>query len=287
MKKVIINADDLGADEGRNKGIIEAARAGTVTSVSILANGPALGDALQCIRSLDHSRVSFGIHCNLSEGRPLSAGLSVLAGADGCFLKKAATHRLLMHHSAVLEEEITRELDKQIEFLKGAGLRLTHIDSHQHVHVFPAATRAVCEAARRNNIPWIRIPDEPGPAAREDDIDGGLIEESRTFSSLARSARRCIEDAGLKTTDHFRGLYLKGRSTLPRMQRLLEELGPGLTEIMVHPGQASTDHRARGPFSSFSTTDREEELRVLLSEEFLLALSRIGVILIPFPEVNG
>lgn len=287
MKRVIINADDLGADVPRNEGILEAIRAGTVTSVSILANGPALEDALQRIRPLDHSKVSFGIHCNISEGTPLAGGLRILAGPDGCFMKKAAAHQLLMRGGAAIEEEIARELDMQIEALKGAGLRLTHIDGHHHVHVFPAAIKAVCAAARKHGIPWMRIPDEPEPVSREDGIPGSLLEESKAFSGLAGHARLYIEGTGLKAPDHFRGLYLKGRASLQSMQKTLEELKPGLTEIMMHPGRAVAGRPQGGPFSSFSTMDRERELHVLLSEEFRLALLRIGVILIPFPEVKG
>lgn len=288
MKRIIINADDLGADEARNEGILAAILAGAVTSVSMLANGPAFLDALQRIRSVDHAKISFGVHFNISEGRPLSSGLRVITGTDGCFLKKAAVHQLLMHGGgAALEHEIVRELDIQVKTLKNAGLRLAHIDGHHHVHVFPAAIKAVCAAAKRYNIPCVRIPDEPEPNSGEGGVTDSLIEEARTFSSVARSARFYVKDAGLITTDHFRGLYLKGRITLSRMRKILEELPPGLTEIMVHPGRASTGHTLTGPFSSFSTMDRERELDVLLDEEFHLTLSQIGAILIPFPETES
>jgi D-alanine-D-alanine ligase-like ATP-grasp enzyme len=43
MRRLIVNADDLGADEARNEGIFEAIRAGVVTSASILPNGPPWG----------------------------------------------------------------------------------------------------------------------------------------------------------------------------------------------------------------------------------------------------
>jgi hypothetical protein len=89
MRQLIVNADDLGADEARNAGIFEAIRGGSVTSVSILANGPALEDALQEIRSLREKKISWGIHLNLSEGTPRLAGLRRLTGPEGCFLGKA------------------------------------------------------------------------------------------------------------------------------------------------------------------------------------------------------
>ena len=53
MKRLIVNADDLGADEARNRGIFEAIDAGVVTSVSLLANGPSFEDAARRIRNLD------------------------------------------------------------------------------------------------------------------------------------------------------------------------------------------------------------------------------------------
>jgi len=88
MKQLIVNADDLGADEARNAGIFEAIEAGVVTSASILPNGPALEDALRRIRSSCRP-ISLGVHINLSEGRPLSGPLPLLTGGDEHFLGKA------------------------------------------------------------------------------------------------------------------------------------------------------------------------------------------------------
>ena len=123
MKQLIVNADDLGADEARNRGIFEAIEAGAVTSVSLLANGPAFDDALRRIRSMGSTKVSFGLHLNLSEGKPLVSDLRILVGPDGCFLGKAATHRLLMQDgNTALRKEVSRELSAQIEVLRNAGI---------------------------------------------------------------------------------------------------------------------------------------------------------------------
>ena len=69
MKRLIVNADDLGADEGRNAGILEAVRAGVVKSVSLLANGPATAEACKAIHDGKYEEVSIGVHLNLSEGK--------------------------------------------------------------------------------------------------------------------------------------------------------------------------------------------------------------------------
>ena len=47
MRKLIVNADDLGYSVNRNRGIIESVESGIVTSVSILVNFPATGEAIE------------------------------------------------------------------------------------------------------------------------------------------------------------------------------------------------------------------------------------------------
>jgi predicted glycoside hydrolase/deacetylase ChbG (UPF0249 family) len=281
MKRLIVNADDLGADEGRNEGIFEAIRAGVVTSASILPNGPALDHALEGIRSGGFEEVSFGIHLNLTEGRPLAEGLSCLTGPDGNFLGKAAAHRLLLKTGDMpLQAELAREAALQIERLLDAGISITHIDGHQHVHVFPSALPAVAETARGHGIRRMRIPDETVPSGDET-VPADLLEEARRFGSLGREARKILAGTGIVSSDHFRGLLLKGRLSVETLLAELGQLPCGLTELMVHPGRVP----AEDPFSAFSSPERERELEALLDPRFRLALDRAGVVLVSFREV--
>jgi chitin disaccharide deacetylase len=284
VKRLIVNADDLGADGARNAGIFEAMREGVVTSASLLANGPALREALPQIRFLEKKKISWGIHLNLSEGNPLSPDLPLLTGGDGCFPGKARAHAMLMRQGdAELEEEARRELEAQIQALREAGIRISHLDGHQHVHVFPAVMRVAVEAAREHRIPWFRIPEEAHPRPGAESVPDNLSAEAENFSRLAREARRQVQDSGVRLTDHFRGLYLKGRMSRELMGRYLQDLPPGLTELMVHPGRIPASSLST-PFSGFSTADRERELETLLADEFRTALAGNGIELTPFPE---
>jgi predicted glycoside hydrolase/deacetylase ChbG (UPF0249 family) len=284
VKRLIINADDLGADVARNEGIFEAIRAGVVTSATILPNGPALEHALGKIRSGGFEEISFGVHLNLTEGRPLAEGLSCLTGPDGNFLGKAAAHRLLSKTGdAPLQTELAREATLQIERLLDAAIAITHIDGHQHVHVFPSALRTVAEIATRHGIRRMRIPDEtvdPG----HDAVWTDLLEEARRFGALGKEVRKILAGMGIVSSDHFRGLTLKGRLDTEGLLNLIETLPGGTTELMVHPGRLP----AEGPFSafsSFSSPDRERELEALLDPRFRLALDRAGVVLVSFREI--
>jgi chitin disaccharide deacetylase len=278
LKYLIVNADDLGADEARNTGIFEAIDADVVTSVSILANGPALQHALEKIPALDSRKVSFGVHLNISEGLPLCEGLKEITDGLGRFFGKAETHRCLMQKGEeTLAREIRREFAAQIAALKHAGIRVSHLDGHQHVHVFPAAVEEAVRVAREFGIPWIRIPEESCP------VETPVADpEARKFSLLAVGARNKIAEP-LKTTDHFRGLYLKGKMSIASLERTIRELLPGLTELMVHPGRVPAN-KAPGPFSSFSIPDRERELEILTGGNFLSLLRSFQVQLVCFPE---
>ena len=285
MKRLIINADDLGADVARNEGIFEAIEAGVVTAASILVNGPAFHDVLQRMASTNCDRISFGVHLNLTEGMPLIQGLKYITGPDGCFCGKAEGHRRLMRSGdAELEEEIRQEFTAQITALRDAGTLIDHIDGHQHVHIFPAVINSVLRAGGVFGIPWIRIPEEPPPSVSMDRNNRTLADEAKTFSRLAATAHIGIHASTMRMTDHFRGLYLKGRMSLSRLEGIMGTLPTGLTELMVHPGRVSAG-QVEGPFSSFSHGDRETELEVLTDGNFRVILAKHNILLTPFPEV--
>lgn len=284
MKRLIVHADDLGADNARNAGIIEAIEAGSVTAASILVNGPAFEDCIQRIASADFNHISFGVHLNLTEGMPLGAGLKYITGPDGFFFGKEETHRRLMNRGDKgLEEEVGQEFAAQIQALRAAGVRIDHLDGHQHIHIFPAAIDAAVRAGKEFGIPWIRIPEEPLPSRSMERNNDLLNDEAERFCRLAAAARIRIHGSHLKTTDHFRGLYLKGRLSLTRIEKTLRTLPPGITELMVHPGRAPAG-QAAGPFSAFSHREREKELTVLTSGSFQRMLEKYHVQLTSFPE---
>jgi predicted glycoside hydrolase/deacetylase ChbG (UPF0249 family) len=284
MKRLIINADDLGADEARNAGIFDGIQAGTVTSASILPNGPELQDALKRIHTESFRNVSWGVHLNLSEGKPLSTGNSILLGPNGMFWGKVSSRRLLMRQgNRDLETEIAQEIDAQITLFETSGIPLSHLDGHQHVHVFPAVLRAMLGAAQRHHIPWIRIPNEPEPTSSDFPLPSPFNEEARLFSGLGWTARPLILEARRHITDHFRGLYLKGQLTVQKLESVLQCLPDGLTELMVHPGRV-IGNLPKTPFSSFSTVEREQELETLLNAKLRLILKEMKIILTPFPE---
>ncbi len=61
---------------------------------------------------------------------------------SGAFLKRLLTMR-------IRAREVEAETAAQIALLQSCGLRLTHIDTHKHMHMFPGVLRPVLRAAAR------------------------------------------------------------------------------------------------------------------------------------------
>ena len=284
MKRLIINADDLGADEARNNGIFEAIEAGRVTSVSVLVNGDGFEDAMERWKSLGKTEISLGIHINLSEGTPISRDLRILIGQDGSFRGKKAAQALLKEPSkAGLEQEIQKEIRAQIDALKKFEVPITHLDGHQHIHIMPAVLPIVLKCATDNKIPWFRIPDEPHHSLLNLLAHNETQDDAAIFRNLGMAARSFVMLSEIESCDHFRGLYLKGKLDITLLEELFQNLPMGLTEFMVHPGRAANT-AITGPFSAFSTPEREKELGALLDPVFPTLLEKYGIELTPFPE---
>jgi chitin disaccharide deacetylase len=267
--RLIINADDFGISRGVNTGIIEAARAGVVTSASVIVNLPDFADAIE--RAQSCPALSLGIHINLTAGKPVSDVPSMTRRESGEF----HTMPVLMARASfgMLDpSEIIRECLAQIDRMIDAGVHPTHLDSHRHVHAHPAIFPAVAKAASARGIFQVRMPCE---ALQLNASDWRATLKKTGLLLCTHLSRRSWAKRG----NHFAGISLQGgRLFASRLFSLIEELPSGTTELMTHPGYADA---SLSEYDSY-TLDRVTELRVLCSREFQTALERSGVTLTTF-----
>lgn len=156
--RLIVNADDFGLAPSVNQAIIDCFLRGNVTSATMMANMPAAEAAAALARA--HPALKVGLHLNLTEGRPLSACPS-LTGAEGRFLGRAA----LLFRSAlglVAAADVARESLAQLARLRAFGVAVSHIDSHQHVHMGGALFSTVSGFANEHDLPLRLVRPPPG-----------------------------------------------------------------------------------------------------------------------------
>ena len=153
--KVIFHGDDFGLTSGVNHGIVDAFKRGLLASTSLMAVGEAAEEAMAL--ALENPGLDIGIHLVLADEPPLlpPEKLSTLI----------SRHGLLLSRNRILRDIIVRKLDfaqvenewcAQVERALKQNINISHLDSHQFIHLFPGLYNICRNISRRYNIPFIR-----------------------------------------------------------------------------------------------------------------------------------
>jgi len=260
---LIVHADDYGLAPGVNRAIQESLESGAVTSASILLGGPHAAEALRWAAA--HPRYDFGVHLNLTQGRPVLPPAEVPSLVDSGgefpslrrFLTRFLAGRVRLH-------EIRKEWRAQIALVRASGVRISHLDSHQHVHLLPRVfSRAMVSLARQERLA-VRVMDGPVVGGRGNWPDP----RSLLLAMATRHSLRTLRAAGPDgpAAAHGFGTAFMRRPTARLLQSILSRARPGaIYEFVVHPGQVDSELRSSG---DGYLEGREREAAFLASEEF-------------------
>ena len=256
-RRVIIHADDFGLAPGVNRAIEEGLSSGALNSASILLGGEHATAALAWAAS--HPEFDFGVHLNLTQGRSVLAPDLVrsLVDVNGGFRPLGSlVARLALGRVAL--PEIAAEWRAQIAVVRGAGVRISHLDSHQHVHLIPSIFRAVAAPLASEQRLVLRAMDGPiGGVATHPRLKE-LALALATRLSVGRRFRYLVAARGT-------GIALGDHATLDALRATLYGARPGDTiELVVHPGFPDEGLRNSG---DGYRGDRKSEHALLAAEE--------------------
>jgi predicted glycoside hydrolase/deacetylase ChbG (UPF0249 family) len=243
---LIVNADDYGLTKGVSRAILQAHHEGIVTSTSVLAVAPGFKPTVPWLR--DTAGIGVGAHlAAVGEDPPLLTALEVptLVDGQGRFARSWRTFLPRMAARQIDPDDLRLELAAQIERLRQAGLELTHVDTHQHLHLWPGVADVVLDLAVANGIPAVRV-------TRSASLSPVGLLVRRLSAGLARRA----DARGLCHAEAGSGLDNAGRLDGDRMRRTIARLGadagdegtnggPATAELGTHPGQAGDPALAR------------------------------------------
>jgi predicted glycoside hydrolase/deacetylase ChbG (UPF0249 family) len=274
MRWLVVTADELGLSSKRNQGIVDSHCKGIVTSASMLAYGPAFREAVKIAKALP--KLDIGLHLNLSEGEPLVLGHKTLVDSDGEFWGRAEARRRA-RESLFDMREVEREADAQIEVLKGAGIKITHLNSIDHLHVRGNLPQPLAMVAKKHGIRCFRCPaDKVRPPSLV--LDPDRVTAVQEYHQSAVDAIGVYAQQRMRSTENFGGAALIGFLTPDLMIETLKSLPVGLTELMVHPGLKAAESGFEGP-------ERELELQALTDPRLKPLLKELGIGLTHFGKL--
>ncbi len=170
------------------------------------------------------------------------------------------------------------EFRTQIEIVLNAGLKPTHLDTHKHTHLLPQVLDAIVEVSEEFKIPYIRRPFDLPFRGRPVPL------KKRLAAQTMRLAKPRFDRLVKRATDHFAGFVLTGDYTAQDLIQVIENLPPGSTEFMCHPGH-------HGPQLEAAPTrlkrSRAQELAALTDPNVKDALVRCGVHLCAYRDLAG
>jgi hopanoid biosynthesis associated protein HpnK len=269
-RRLIVNADDFGASVAVNAGVALAHESGFVTSATLVAGGAAFDDAVGLLDDL--SALGVGVHLTLCHGLPVlgHAAAPTLVDEEGRLPPDAAAFTRRFFCGAISSGDVGRELRAQLARVRDAGVRITHLDSHQHLHHLLGVGPLVIALAREFGIRAVRAGVTPVWPPRRGWLGRQLALRLMAEAFAARARR-----AGLRTPDRLAGQGEAGALTARWLCRLVAALPPGTTELLCHPATA----RVEGDPPAF---DRPAELAAVTAAEVREAARDAGVRLVNF-----
>ncbi len=251
---VIITCDDFGVLHSSNAGCYRALRQGVGTTASLMVPAPWAREAAARYRGEDVGvHVTLNAEYDLLRWGPLTQAPSLLDG-DGGFPRTLAD---LWDHADL--EEVRRECRAQIERAIVWGFDVSHLSSHLNALTMrPEFFDIYLDLAVEFRLP-LRLPSKP------DEHDVGF-----PFRALAA-------EEGVVFPDHF--VAARHAGSRERVERVLADLQPGVTELHVQPVIDTPEVRAL----SESWSAWVDDLDLVTAPEGLASLlPRTGAIAIGF-----
>jgi predicted glycoside hydrolase/deacetylase ChbG (UPF0249 family) len=237
-KHLIINADDFGLCEGINRGTLALLQSGILGGVSIMPTGYAFESAVNRIKPIP--KVEVGIHLSLVETKPILPPDEIASLVDrrGNFEKNFFYFLRRYLSGLINKEDILREFRAQIDKVKEAGLKITHLDSHQYIHMLPGVFKIVLELAKEYKIAFIRLPSIP--------LDRRYFLSKAKFSRklcqlvlnlVSAMYRYTLKKSGVKFYHYSFGFLESGHLTEGDIKNIIASLKEGQYELICHPAE--------------------------------------------------
>jgi len=254
---VIVSADRIGTTHSSTAGGYRALRDGAATTGTIAMPGAWARHAAELYRGED-----LGVHLTLNSELdcfrwgPITNAPSLLDG-DGGFPR--TVHDLWDHADL---DEVRRECRAQVERAVLWGFDVTHLTTHlSALQQRPEFFDVLLDLAVSFDLP-VRL-------------EGGDAEAKAGFPF-----RSLATDEGIVFPDHFR--LVRGDARRHVAERL-SDLGPGVTELSLHPALDEPEIHAIDP----AAAGRVDDLALALSAEVTEMLQRSGAVQVGYRALRS
>jgi hypothetical protein len=264
----VVHIDDIGMCHAANEGAFEALEGGPATCGSVMVPCPWFPEA--AARARANRAFDLGVHLTLnaewSDYRwgPVAGRASVpsLCDEEG-FLPRTLPEVV----RRAKPDEVELELRAQIDAALGAGVDVTHLDSHMGTVLFPPFQEILVRLAADYRVPFV------APPPRADALEPAIVKQ--VASMLAPLSER-LAAAGVPVVDAFDADSLDfapGEGDAHSAKRL-SRVRPGVSWVLCHAAKTSDELDAVTPAGAHA---REYERTFYGGERGRRAFAEAGI----------
>jgi hopanoid biosynthesis associated protein HpnK len=279
MRRLIITGDDFGLAVPVNEAIELAHRDGILSAASLMVGADAAADAVARAKRLPRLRI--GLHLVLVKGRPLlpPAIIPDLVDDNGEFPTNLFAAGVRFFLRPRVRRQLAAEIRAQFEEFQRTGLRLDHVNAHNHMHLHPTVLGLMLKIGREFGLQAVRLPYEPVASHYQHWREHIARFALTPWIGLLRMRLR---RAGIHFNDFVFGLYDSGAMLESTVLHLLAQLPEGVTELYFHPATRRCAELDRG-MPGYCV---EHELVALTSPVVRRTLEELGLQPIAFSDLQ-
>lgn len=255
-----------------------------------MINQPHVEHGIELLKTVPDLAV--GLHVTLDTGEPVATGHTTLIDKTSLL-----RHRDCLRNAR--EDDIEKEVVAQYRKAKNAGLNITHLDSHHHIHMcYPRVTKVFEKLSRGEGLPvrWTRDKEEFTMLAKFVKVS----QEEKKVSKLYfdRIRRRILLSAKIMSCDYRKSLNYMLKTVFSSTDRLIIDFfddnatagflfksiftmeSGDSAELMCHPAIVD-DELLKTPYAE----QRERELEILTSDEVASYFKESNVELVTYSDI--
>lgn len=272
--KKIINADDFGISPGVNQAIAKGFKEGILNSTSIMITLKYAGQAVAMMKDL--TGLNVGLHLNLTNEYPAAdpKDIPLLVDENGKFKHGFVNLFLLSFFKPrAMRRQVEIEARAQLEKAQKAGIKLSHIDSHRHVHMIPLIFKIVKRLKEEYGIARIRVVNENIFNTMRHNKDKSFLFDGGLVKYLVLKTLAIWNN--YKTDTYFYTILYTCKISSERFKGLKISPKFKAIEVGIHPGMPDID--SKYPEDVFDdnilSPYRTVELETVLNKKILKEIS--------------
>ena len=234
---LILHIDDMGFCHAANAASLACLTEGSATCASILVNGPWFQEAVQMAKA--NPQLDLGVHLTLTAEYPTYRWPALSSRDPETGLLDADGYLWATREDAVRKVSVAAaegEMRAQIDGALGAGIDVTHIDTHMGSVVHPKFLGSYLRLAHEYGVPAFlpRITRDRLQALGEGDMADEFLQ---VLAMIDTDQVPTLDDIIIET-------LVPKTSKHDFYRDLIKGVQPGLTHLLFHPAVAGAELEA-------------------------------------------